>query len=682
MKRLNLIVSGLIISVFAIAQDGHTVGEVPSDEGLFPFVISYDLARGATDCSALLDAPAGKHGFTRIEDRHFVNDAGRIRFNGVNIVGGANFPSHRQAKRMARRIAHLGFNIVRLHYFDLSEYTFRDIKQKGILVDDGTYVTFDPEQLDLFDYMFFQFKKNGIYSDINLLVGRRFKRRNGFDKDLQQKELEYARALLTHVNPYTGLAYVDDPAVAVIELNNENAVVTDILRWKHDLGSGEGAPDWPNYARLSESADEYRLEMLEVFETADMEHWNRQRDFLINELGVKVPITGSQVNYSTPWASQQMDFFDMHAYWCHPEQSADIDKWTIENLPMVNETDGAKLTELATYRPVDRPFTVSEYNHPFPNLYGAEGQPMLHAYGAFQDWDGLIGHSYHNLSDVEPDCLAYNFTYAARTDAIAHFPACALMFLRGDVQASSEEYVQNLTREVYERDWAENLRFWISEKLEMASGNTFLRPQRLIHRVATDFFADEGKVFQKEELGQTVFSDGGEIEWNHDIPDRGMFIVRTGNSKVFSGFPAGRSIDWGDGVSFELGPTKLGWTTMSLVSMKGNGFKKHSRCLLVATGYTKHTGQKFTVEPDESDPAKPSAVIHSRHEDWGTGPMLTEGIPATLRLPSKAGRTRCWALNERGKRSKRLPVTKDAEGNAIIEIGPQYRTVWYEIRVR
>ena len=77
-------------------------------------MISYDMAQGGvTDCSSLIDAPAGKHGFTRIEGQHFVNDAGRIRFNGVNIVGGANFPSHEQAERMARRLAHLGFNKLR-----------------------------------------------------------------------------------------------------------------------------------------------------------------------------------------------------------------------------------------------------------------------------------------------------------------------------------------------------------------------------------------------------------------------------------------------------------------------------------------------------------------------------------------------------------------------------------------
>ncbi|MBP5294742.1 MAG: hypothetical protein J6Y95_03385, partial [Lachnospiraceae bacterium] len=291
----------LSASVVGMVQDGHRVGEVPSEEGLFPFMISYDMARGATDYSSLLDAPAGKHGFTRVEGQHFVNDVGRIRFNGVNIVGGANFPSHVEAERMAKRLAHFGFNCVRLHYFDLVEYGFREIREKGLLVDDGTFCTLDPEQLDRFDYMVWQFKKHGIYIDVNLLVGRRFKGRNAYDKDLQQKELDYARNLFTHVNPYTGLSLAEEPAVAMVELNNEDAILMKCLRQK-DWKPEEGGPAWPSMDELKDRPDGEKRKMLHVLEAADRDHWNRQREFLIRELGLKVPVTSTQLSYSSPWA--------------------------------------------------------------------------------------------------------------------------------------------------------------------------------------------------------------------------------------------------------------------------------------------------------------------------------------------------------------------------------------------
>ena len=172
---------------------------------------------------------------------------------------------------MARRLAHLGFNMARLHYFDLVQYRFREIREKGILVDDGTLLTFDAEQQDKFDYLVYQLKKHGVYVNVNLLVGRRFKDRNGFDPDIQQKEFDYAQALFAHVNPYTCLSLVDDPAMALVELNNENAVVTSIIRYKKDLTVGENTPDWPTYEELEKSTEEYKLETLRTFENADRE---------------------------------------------------------------------------------------------------------------------------------------------------------------------------------------------------------------------------------------------------------------------------------------------------------------------------------------------------------------------------------------------------------------------------
>ena len=682
MKRLFALVLVALASISqGLAQDAPRVGIVPSDEGLFPFVISYDMARGATDFSQLLDAPAGKHGFTRIEGNHFVNDAGRIRFNGVNVVGGACFPvSHEQAERMAKRLAHFGINLVRLHFFDLVDYRFRLIHEKGLLVDDGTWCTIDPEQQEKFDYLLYQFKKHGIYLDVNLMVGRPFKPRNGFDEEIQQKEIELTQKLFTHVNPYTGLSWIDDPAVALVETNNENAIVRT---WesKESWDPSNGEPAWLSRKELYKESPEKKLEMLEALEAADRNHWNRQREML-RELGLKVPVTSTQVDYTTPWAVMDMDYFDIHSYWCHPSKSGNKDEWTINNIPMVNDLKGGRLAGIASYRPADRPFTVSEYNHPFPIVYGAEGQPMLRAYAAFQGWDGVIAHSYNNQPDEEPDFLAYNFTYAARTDAMAHFIACATMFLRTDVKESNNEYVLNMPRKDYEADWIRRLNNRVSDKLIWASDTTFLLEHRMMHRFATDYKATEHKAFQLEEIGPVQMSDGGEIEWNHEIPDQSMFIVRTDNTKVFSGFPAGRTIDWGDGISFTVGETKLGWTTMSLVSRKANGFAGKGTALLVATGYTKQTDQKFTVEPDPKNPSKPSTIIHSRNEDWGHGPMLTEGIPATVKLASKARKTRCWALNERGKRMKRVKVQKAEDGCALIEISPKYKTVWYEIKTR
>src|SRR5690606_30852119 len=76
--------------------------------------------------------------------------------------------------------------------------------------------------------------------NLNLHVGRRYKPGDGvrdaellgltkavtyFDERIVELQKEHARALLTHVNPYTGKAYRDEPAVALVELLNENSLV-------------------------------------------------------------------------------------------------------------------------------------------------------------------------------------------------------------------------------------------------------------------------------------------------------------------------------------------------------------------------------------------------------------------------------------------------------------------------
>ena len=48
---------------------------------------------------------------------------------------------------------------------------------------------------------------------------------NYFDEQIQMLHKEYARQLLTHRNPYTGNEYRHEPAVAIVELVNENSIV-------------------------------------------------------------------------------------------------------------------------------------------------------------------------------------------------------------------------------------------------------------------------------------------------------------------------------------------------------------------------------------------------------------------------------------------------------------------------
>ena len=716
--------------LMAVAACAAGMALAVTEDGMFPFVPSYDAPDNVVNMSHLLEAPAGKDGRIRVKDGHFVNDKGRVRLHATNLTGPANFPTHAEADRLAARLARFGINCVRLHYFDSSYGNFMLPQEKGIIDESGgTRRKFNPAQRDRQDYLVAQFKKRGIYVNVNLHVARTLGEADGvprgsgkmnkganlFYPRLIELQKEYAKELLSHVNPYTGMSYIEDPVVAVVELNNEeslwrahkkgelnsrNDVYGKCLRrlWSDWLARRYGTTEKMREAwRLAEKPlpylDRFRIEngdypLVHSKRTSapvemrrdfcrfltDVEHgyWTGMRDYLKKDLGLEAPVAGTQINYSTTYLMAELDYVDHHGYWCHPALS--LPDWKIGNVAMVN-SNAYRIARIAERRVFGKPFTVSEYNHPYPNFYGAEGQPMLRAYGALHGWDGVFGYSYNNRQNAELDHNEFFYSMAARTDVLAHFPACAAMYLRGDVGESVAPYVANLPYgEYFDRLVNKGSR---TQGVSAATDGKV--PQEIaLERSAAVDLSGKSKTASCRIPGrdQKVFrSDTGEIVLNGEVEGAAFWTVNTPNTKVFSGFTKGRTFDLG-GVRLQVGETKLGWATVSLMSHDATGFGENgrpARILVAATGLSHNGGAKF---------AQNGGCIVSRGTEWGNGKTVNEGIPATIALPSKAAATKCWALDERGERKADVPVASGADGHAVVSIGPKFQTVWYEIAVK
>lgn len=222
MKRLLLPLAGLLLALPLRAAEA---------EPRFPFVLPWDDASpGVTDMSGLLDKPAGARGFVTARDGHLYAGGKRIRFFGVNMAFGANFPTHEAAEKIAARLAKFGINCVRFHHMD-NQPAPGGIWNKEMRA-------LDPAQLDRLDYFIAQLKARGIYANLNLHVSRaypgmaRWKEAapclQGVDlfyPPILEMQRDYARQLLEHVNPYTGATYTNEPAVAIVEINNENGLI-------------------------------------------------------------------------------------------------------------------------------------------------------------------------------------------------------------------------------------------------------------------------------------------------------------------------------------------------------------------------------------------------------------------------------------------------------------------------
>src|SRR3989440_1172103 len=478
----------LALTQLALAQ----TKDYPTSD--FPISYTPDTP-GLLNCSDLLVKPAGKSGPITPHDGHFFSGDKRIRFWGVNIAFGGNFPTHDQADKLAQRLSSFGINAVRFHHMDMMPYP-------GGIFADQSLTKLSDQALDRLDYFIAALKKQGVYSNINLHVSRQYARPHkwenadkleNYDKivDIFHPELieanrQYATDLLTHFNKYTNTRLADEPAICMVEINNEDTIFfwggvqklatlpqpySAILQkqWNDWLLAqyksrdkllaawGENSLDkdedpakgtvargilknqTPSHPR---SADYYRF-----LQATDQKYFASMRDFLKKNLGVKCPITGTiALGPLGALTQSQMDFVDAHSYWDHPHfprRQWDMKDWEIKNTAMSDVPTSSALWGLASSRIAGKPFTVTEYNHAAPNEYQAECIPMIASFAAMQDWDAVFLFAYSHNNKYEKPKMESFFDIEGNPLKMTLMPLGARIFLGQCINPLSRQNTQS-----------------------------------------------------------------------------------------------------------------------------------------------------------------------------------------------------------------------------------------------
>ena len=610
-----------------------------------PFVINHRAATNSSiDISFLLEKPAGKSGFIAVEDGRLVKpDGSRVRLWGVNITdwtrGSVQIPTKEEAPIWAQILSRYGINCVRL--------TFLDFFSPRGLIDPTRKDTrrLDPALLDKLDFWVSELKKNGIYSDLNLLVGRTYKEDDGlneynevgwakyvsyFDPQLIKLQKEFAQQLLTHYNPYTKSEYRNEPAICIVELVNENTLID---AWHRDALHPTSTPARDvNFRNLTPYHSDmltklYNDYLKKTYSQQEVDRIRQQSGVSENEM-ISRPqrkqynTAGKEWFHSTIAFYQEIEkgfFVEMKKYMKdtllvkplllgsndflhnqseYPMLSSNKELDIIDghvywqhpswpgktNTPMVNEPDSSTVAKLSRTALAGMPYTVTEVNNAFPSDYDCEAIPVLAAYSSFQDWDGVMVYTFEMKSNPE-----YK-GYVGDAFDISHHPvkmpqmiAGALMYLRGDVKQAQQTVERNYTQEQIR----ETMRMPMSEYSYYTPGyptsNVFKHKVRIGSLEKT-----EAKPFNPLK-DNPIVSDTKELNWYTTLKDKGLVTVNTPSSQALIGFVKANK----KSVSNLSASIQNDFCSITLSSLDQRPICKASKLLLTTGAKVENSGQTW-----------------------------------------------------------------------------------------
>lgn len=682
------------------------VGPAQAQVELRPFPIDWSRpVDPALDLSRHLKAPAGGDGYVRMRGQHLTRpDGSRFRIWGVNLCGPDCFPTREQARRLADDLARLGINAVRFHHMDSTWSRLFDRQS-----DDTRHL--DPEALDRFDYLVFALKERGIYSNINLNVGRQYKPGDGvrdadrlgygkgatfFNPRLIELQRELATQILTHRNPYTGNEYRHEPAVITVELINENSLLEawvgrrlvgsddpeggndtwrplpksydeELTNFYQDWLKKEGTPETVAALRVEAGVapgaavprlrpDQFAKASRARFHTEARFYMHLERSFfegmrrlLKDELGLGSLLVGTADHndgvsgYPHIASNLALDFIDGHGYWEHPR--LDGTTWT-KNSPMVNDPLDSTVAQFARTPVVDRPFTISETNHPFPHVYACEGFLILTAYALLHDWDGIYWFTWGRGREADPaQGVPRNgwFDFSVDPVKLANLRACGWLWHRQDVRPAPTSIVRSYDAE----GLIESLR------MDRASARPFFTPgfARSTPLQYKTRFALDGRPAtafpEAAPLGRVV-SETGELNWEGADQRRGVVVIQTPRAEALIGFTR----DAGRATAHLAARLDNEFCALMLTSLEDESIERAQRLSLMATAQATNTGLRW--KEDKQTVA-----------EWGQGPVLVEPVKGeiTLRGLAEARGVTVAPLGSGGALSgPELSATKTAEG--------------------
>ena len=647
--------TSLSFEVFAV-ESPFVVG---ADKAWIELPVTSEIeAGGILDFSFLSDAPAGKYG--RIiagDDGHFTYQSkpgSRVKLVGTNLCFGANYLGKETADKLAQKFRMIGYNAVRFHHTDVDLVNGAWNAPKSDDINLG--------QQDKLDYLFAAMKKNGMYISIDLYTMRRFgaDEIEGWNKRVENPNVikalipvlpgafeawkKMALKWLNHVNPYTGLAMKDDPALLSICPVNEDSIASV---WTATPEVKQIYLDRFEQWKTGKTGDPEAL--FARFLTELKVTSNQQMAAFFKEYKIPALITGSNWwnTMAQTFERAEFDVVDNHQYWDHPHPTYN------QNSDMKSSLAYIVPCFMMPTRIFGKPFTVTEYNFCAPNQFRAEAGAMFGAYSGLQDWDAVYRFAWsHSAKTVTEGGPIQGFDIA--TDPLSQLTErqILLFFGRGDVSPAQKKFVYAVTMDEATRGgvgdmWAKGIfpRAFTVTGLVSRIGSQVVGEGRKIRGTFDGVVAESapsadelgGNQFLAvkslpavPESGEEIFSDTGEINLNNK---KGYVKVVTGKSECLVAPP---SVDL-EAKNLSV-KNSSAFSSISASSMDDKPLAESRRILLFHLTNVLNTGMQFANE-------KMTTLVKR-----GELPHLVRAGSADITLKNSRPGLKLYAVDFSGKR--------------------------------
>jgi hypothetical protein len=413
--------------------------------------------------------------------------------------------------------------------------------------------------------------------------------------------------------------------------------------------------------------------------------------------GELVPVAGTQMGYGGLLnldSHAALDYQDNHFYIDHynfPHTQWDGRDWRIRDSSAVGSGLGA-FQNMAAARQSGRPYTVSEFNQPWPNTHAAEIDAALGAFGAFQDWDSIMHFAYshgRNWDDGVPNGFNINGDWTK----FPNFGQASWLFRSGAIRTGLQPLEISLSADLRLRAGREKRNGNISSFLNQAIGydpaTAFVHPVRIVRQEDQPLPAAK---IPSPALAPRYSSDTGDLTYDRD---RKLFLIHAPMAAGVLGFTGTDSVTAGP-IDVQLTSSARGFASLLLTSLDQQPLTCSTHLLLSTPGYTLRTqpgsdparpqqlvnypstSDWWTLEPEPAFPGKPSGNLNG-----GIPPVWMERVESYVNLHTMAGNLTVYPLDGTGARLPPLSaehVQVMPDGFRIhIQAEGQDLSPWYEL---